>query len=57
MATLNNQDIVVIDTVPGKYYDGIEIGGAGGIIFDSAGSLHYLAWIGDGIFLVEETVQ
>ncbi|MBI2304525.1 MAG: hypothetical protein HYU86_07235 [Chloroflexi bacterium] len=44
---------VVLDGKEEKPYDGIGTMGW----FDSPDSLHYLAWTGSGIYLVEERIE
>ena len=43
----------VVDGIEGRKYSGLS---EGGLAFDSASSLHYLALDGNKVYLVEETV-
>ncbi len=49
------KQFVVVDGKEEKPYDGLVRGGR--IIFDSPDSLHYLAWKGDDMYLVEEKIE
>jgi hypothetical protein len=53
-AGVGNKQFVVVDGKEGKPYDGI-VGGR--IVFDSADSLHYLAFKGTDFYLVEERIK
>ena len=56
-ARVGNKWCVVVDRKEEKQYDGIVTKREGSIIFDSAESLHYLALIGNDIYLVEERIK
>ena len=56
-AQAGEKRFVVVDGKEGELYDEIVTDEGGGIIFDSADRLHYLAIKGEGIYLVEERIQ
>ncbi|HDQ00517.1 MAG TPA: hypothetical protein ENN22_15225 [bacterium] len=56
-AKAGNKWFVVVDGKEEKQYDGIVTLGGGRVIFDSPDSLHYLAFKGSSIYLVEERIR
>jgi ankyrin repeat protein len=54
-AQIGDKQVVVVDAKEGKRRDGISLEGR--IVFDSPDSLHYLALIGNAIYLVEESTK
>ena len=54
-AVVGDKSLVVVDGEEGKQYDGIL--GDTRVVFDSPNTLHYLALIGRGFYLVEEEMK
>jgi hypothetical protein len=55
IAAVGDKWFVVVDGEEGKQYD--DIPGGRGIVFDSSSTLHYLALVGKGLYLVEEEMK
>jgi acetyl esterase/lipase len=56
-AQMGTKWFVVVDGKEEKRYDGVVALGGGKILFDSADSLHYLAFNDSGIYLLEERTK
>jgi hypothetical protein len=57
-AQLGDRYFVVVEGQESEAYDSVVLSGAGGrIIFDTPGTLRYLAIRGDGIYSVDEAIQ
>ncbi|HEX7344322.1 MAG TPA: hypothetical protein VF398_08660 [bacterium] len=52
-----NKVCVIVNREAGPHYDGIVTTGGGKIIFDSSDRLHYLAFKGNKIYLVEKKME
>ena len=56
-AQVGNKQFVVVDGKEEKQYDGIITIGGEKLIFDSSDNIHYLAFKGNSIYLVEERIE
>ena len=56
-AKAGNKWFVVVDGEEGNQYDSISYLGGGGIVFESFDRLHYLAFKGSDLYLVEEKIK
>jgi len=57
VAQIGEKQFVVVDGKERKQYDSIVTIGGGRIVFDSSDSLHYLAFIKNNIYLIEERIE